>query len=337
MNKLFKPIIGITMGDASGIGPEVIVKALSKREIHNICRPIIIGDAKVIAMAKRFAKTPLEINAVDDVDKASFKFGILDVFDLKNVDLSEVEAGKVNKASGKAAVEFVEKAVELALKKEIHAIATAPLNKEAINLAGYHYQGHTEILAHLTKTRKYAMMLAAGPLRVIHVTTHISLREACKSIDKERVLDTIVLAHEALTAMGFTNPKIGVSGLNPHAGEGGLFGTEEIDHIKPAVKEARERGIDVRGPIPPDTVFLKAKEKTFDVVVAMYHDQGHIPIKLIGFEKGVNITLGLPIVRTSVDHGTAFDIVGKGVASPVSMIEAIKMAVDFARHRFGNA
>lgn len=336
MSQIFRPIIGITMGDAAGIGPEVIVKALAVREIYEICRPLVIGDVKAIARAVKATQVAVKLRVVDDVQEAMFEFGILDVLDLKNLDVSSIEVGTVNRASGRAAVEFVEKAVDLALNHEIHAIATAPLNKEAINLAGYHYQGHTEILAHLTKTRNYAMMLAAGSLRVIHVTTHVSLREACDLIDRKRVLNTIVLAYETLTIMGITDPRIAVAGLNPHAGESGLFGGEEQDHIAPAVQEAIARGINVQGPLPPDTVFLKATENAFDVVVAMYHDQGHIPVKLLGFDRGVNITLGLPIIRTSVDHGTAFDIAGTGVANPTSMMEAIKMAVDFARQRFGN-
>jgi 4-hydroxythreonine-4-phosphate dehydrogenase len=336
MSQTLRPIIGITMGDAAGIGPEVIVKALTMRETHEICRPLVIGNAKALTRAVKATGVAVKLRVVDDVQEAMFEFGVLDVLDLKNLDLPSIEVGTVNRASGRAAVEFVEKAVDLALNHEIHAIATAPLNKEAINLAGYHYQGHTEILAHLTKTRNYAMMLAAGSLRVIHVTTHVSLREACDLIDKERVLKTIVLAHETLTSMGITNPRIAVSGLNPHAGESGLFGGEELNHITPAVQEATALGINAQGPLPPDTVFLKAADNAFDVVIAMYHDQGHIPVKLLGFDRGVNITLGLPIIRTSVDHGTAFDIAGTGVANPTSMMEAIKMAVDFARHRFGN-
>ncbi len=336
MSQIFRPIIGITMGDAAGIGPEVIVKALAVREIYEICRPLVIGDVKAIARAVKATRAAVKLRVVDDIHEAMFEFGILDVLDLKNLDVPSIEVGTVNRASGRAAVEFVEKAVDLALNHDIHAIATAPLNKEAINLAGYHYQGHTEILAHLTNTRNYAMMLAAGNLRVIHVTTHVSLREACDLIDMERVLSIIVLAYDTLKTMGITDPRIAVSGLNPHAGESGLFGGEERDHIAPAVQEAIARGINVQGPLPPDTVFLKAAENAFDVVVAMYHDQGHIPVKLLGFDRGVNITLGLPIIRTSVDHGTAFDIAGTGVANPTSMMEAIKMAVDFARQRFGN-
>jgi len=336
MNQTFRPIIGITMGDAAGIGPEVVVKALAVPEIYEICRPLVIGDASALAQAVKATQAAVTLRAVDDVQDARFEVGTVDVLDLKNLDVPSIAMGAVNRATGKAAVEYVERAVNLAVRHEIHAIATAPLNKEAINLAGYHYQGHTEILADLTKTHNYAMMLAAGALRVIHVTTHVAMREACDLINRDRVLNTILLAHETLTAMGIPHPRIAVAGLNPHAGESGLFGREEQDHITPAIQEAVARGINAQGPLPPDTVFLKAAKTAFDIVVAMYHDQGHIPVKLLGFDSGVNITLGLPIIRTSVDHGTAFDIAGTGVANPTSMIEAIKTAVDFARHRFGN-
>lgn len=334
MNQPFRPIIGITMGDAAGIGPEVVVKALAVGEIYEICRPLVIGDAAVLAQAVKVTHAAVALREVDDVADARFEAGTADVLDLKNVDLASITMGAVNRATGRAAVEYVERAVDLAVRQQIHAIATAPLNKEAINLAGYHYQGHTEILADLTKTRDYAMMLAAGALRVIHVTTHVALRDACDVIDEDRVLTTILMAHETLTAMGIAHPRIAVAGLNPHAGESGLFGREEADAITPAVQAAAAKGIHVQGPLPPDTVFLRAARHAFDVVVAMYHDQGHIPVKLLGFDRGVNITLGLPIIRTSVDHGTAFDIAGTGVADPTSMIEAIKVAVDFARHRF---
>lgn len=332
MKHLFKPIIGITMGDAAGIGPEIIVKTLARAPIYETCRPLVIGDAETIIAASM--TEPLKVNIVDRVDHSLFKYGTIDVFKVKGIDLMDVEKGRVSRKAGKAAVEFLLEAIKLALNQEIHAIVTAPLNKEAINLAGYHYQGHTEILATKTQTAKYAMMLAAGTLKVIHVTTHVALREACDLITKTKILDTILLAHRALQALGFQQPHIAVAGLNPHAGESGLFGQEEVDHILPAVKEAQAKGVKVEGPSPPDTVFLKAMHGHYDIVVAMYHDQGHIPLKLVGFEKGVNVTLGLPIIRTSVDHGTAFDIAGQGKAKPDSMIEAIMMAIEFANKKF---
>ena len=332
-----KPIVGITMGDAAGIGPEIIAKALSLREIYETCRPVVIGDADVMREGIKVARVNLEINPIKELSEARFEHGIIDVLDLNNVRVKDLEAGKPQAMAGKASVEYIEKAVELALRGEIHAVATAPISKEAINMAGYKYAGHTELLAHLTGTRDYAMMLTAGPLKVIHVTTHVPLSEVSRMIKKERVLKTIRLAHQIMRKLGFSNPRIAVAGLNPHRGEGGLFGTEEIYEIKPAVEQARNEGINVEGPLPADTVFVKAKGGAYDAVVAMYHDQGHIPIKLLGLEwneerkewtmvSGVNITIGLPIIRTSVDHGTAFRKAGKGTANPQSMIEAITLA-----------
>ncbi len=334
MKNSFKPIIGITMGDAAGIGPEIIIKTLALPRIYETCCPIVIGDAQTLIVDSR--TEPLKVNVVDRVDRCLFHHGTVDVLKVKDIDLTGVEKGKVSPKAGKAAVEFLLKAITLACNQEIHAIVTAPINKEAINLAGYHYQGHTEILATKTNTLNYAMMLTAGTLRVIHVTTHVALQKACELITKTKILDTIELAHSALQTLGFQRPHIAVAGLNPHAGESGLFGREEIEHILPAVEEAKAKGIKVEGPAPPDTVFLKAMQGHYDIVVAMYHDQGHIPLKLLGFEKGVNVTLGLPIIRTSVDHGTAFDIAGLGKANPDSMIEAITMAAEFANKKFAH-
>lgn len=319
------------MGDAAGIGPEVIAKALSMREVYEICRPIVVGDADVMAEATKIAKVRLRINRIEQPDEAAFEYRTMDVLDLDNIDIDQLRLGEINRMAGRAAVEYVEKAVELALKGQIQAIATAPLNKEAMNTAGYDYPGHTEILAHLTQAKEYAMMLMAGPLKVVHVTTHVPLREACDLVTRESVLRTIVLAHRALRDLGIEKPRIAVAGLNPHAGEGGLFGKEEGDEIAPAIDSARGMGIDAEGPIPPDTVFYRAKRGEYDAVVAMYHDQGHIPVKLLGFEEGVNITIGLPIIRTSADHGTAFDIAGKGIASPKSLFKAIETAVKMAK------
>jgi len=332
---MFKPIIGITMGDAAGIGPEIIVKTLARPQIYETCCPLVIGDVNSINAESM--KRSLKANAVDSIESCLFHYGTIDVLKIKGIDLRGVKQGQVSRNAGKAAVEFLLEAINLALNQEIHAIVTAPLNKEAINLAGYHYQGHTEILAAKTHTSKYAMMLAAGNLKVIHVTTHVALRDACELITKTKVLDTILLAHNALQVLGLQQPHIAVAGLNPHAGESGLFGSEEVEHIYPAVQNAQKKGIKVEGPFPPDTVFLKAMQGQYDVVVAMYHDQGHIPLKLVGFEKGVNVTLGLPIIRTSVDHGTAFDIAGQDKASPDSLIEAIKIAIEFANKKFAQA
>ena len=328
-----KPIIAITMGDPSGIGPEIIAKALGDGKIYEICRPIVIGDARVMAAALKLVSPKLQVNPVDAIAQASFRLGIIDVLDLKNIDINSLQHGKVDRDSGRAAVEYVKEAIDLAIKGDVDAIATAPLNKEAMNMAGFPYPGHTEILAETTGSKNFAMMLLAGPLRVVHVTTHTSLHKACDSIKKERVATTIRLTDRTMKDLGIAKPRIAVAGLNPHAGEGGLFGTEELDEIAPAVKECSSEGIHAEGPFPPDTVFLRGKRGEFDAVVAMYHDQGHIPVKILGFEEGVNVTIGLPIIRTSVDHGTAFDIAWKGVADPRSMVEAIRVAVEMAKAR----
>jgi len=326
-----KPIIAITMGDPSGIGPEVIAKTLGEGRIYDICRPIVIGDAKIMAGAAKLAPKNLQVNSVEVIAQGGFRLGAIDVLDLKNIDIDSLQRGKVDRDSGRAAVEYVQRAIDLAIKGEVDGIATAPLNKEAMNLAGFSYPGHTEILAETTRSKNYAMMLLAGPLRVVHVTTHTSLRQACDRVKKERVATTIRLTDRAMKDLGIAKPRIAVAGLNPHAGEGGLFGTEDVDEIAPAVQECRSEGILAEGPFPPDTVFLRGKRGEFDAVVAMYHDQGHIPVKMLGFEEGVNVTIGLPIIRTSVDHGTAFDIAWKGVADPRSMVEAIRIAAEMAK------
>ncbi len=331
--KSIKPILGITMGDAAGVGPEIIDKALAKKEFYNIARPIVIGDASVIEDALKVAKVKVDINSVKDVSEAKYEHGTIEVIDLKNIRLSELKMGQVQAMAGEASVKYVEKAVEMALENKIDAIVTAPLNKEAMNLAGYDYAGHTEILAHLTKTKDYAMMLVAGHLRVIHVTTHVSMRDACELIKKDRVLTTIRLTNEVTKKMGVKAPKIAISGFNPHAGESGLFGNEEIKEITPAIESAKKNNMNVIGPMPPDTVFLRASRGEYDAVVAMYHDQGHIPVKMLGFESGINVTIGLPIIRTSVDHGTAYRRAGLrlGTGDPTSLEEAMKLAVQMAK------
>lgn len=339
------PIIGITMGDPSSIGPEISLKALSNSDIYEKCRPVIIGDSSVLEKAKNYVNLKnLEINSIKKISEAKFKLGVIDVYDLKLVDINNLKLGKVDKMSGNAAFEYVKKVIELAKNKEIDATVTNALNKEAINLAGHHYSGHTEIYAEFTKTKKYTMMLAHENLRVVHVSTHVSLKEACDRCKKERIYEVINIANEACKKLGIVNPKIGVAGLNPHCGENGLFGREEIEEISPAIEKAKKDGINVEGPIPPDTIFSKARGGWYDIVVAMYHDQGHIPLKVIGFvysqEKkkweavaGVNITLGLPIIRSSVDHGTAFDQAGTGQANELSLINAIEYAVKLANNK----
>ena len=341
-----KPVLGITMGDPSGIGPEISVKALGQAKVYEICRPLIIGDAGIMEKAVREAvkRKDIVIHPVSSVGECLFEPGTIDVFDLHNIEAAKLKIAIVNAASGEAAFSSVKKAIELALAGEIDATITNPLNKEALNLAGHHYAGHTEIYADLTGTKDYSMMLADGDLRVLHVSTHVSLREACVRVKKDRVLKVIELAHTTCGNLGISDPRVAVAGLNPHAGEGGLFGREEIEEIAPAIEAAKSKGINASGPIPPDTVFAKARGGMYDIVVAMYHDQGHIPLKTLGFQydrnsgkwqtiSGVNITLGLPIIRSSVDHGTAFDQAWQGSANESSLLSAIEYGVRLTMNR----
>lgn len=339
-----KPILGITMGDPASIGPEITVKALSDPAIYEKCSPIIIGDAAVMEAAVGIVGKNVKINAVSDVKEAKFEFGTIDVYDMKLVDMDKLERGVVSAMAGNAAFQYVKKVIELAMNHEVDATVTNALNKEAMNLAGHHYSGHTEIYAEYTGTKKYTMMLAHENLRVVHVSTHVSLREACDRVKKDRVLEVIRIADQACKELGIKEPKIGVAGLNPHSGENGMFGREEIEEITPAIEAAKGEGIIVDGPVPPDTVFSKARGGWYDIVVAMYHDQGHIPLKVVGFVynqaeqkwdavAGVNITLGLPIIRASVDHGTAFDQAGKGVANELSLINAMDYAIRMSEGR----
>lgn len=339
-----KPILGITMGDPASIGPEITVKALSDPAIYEKCSPIIIGDAAVMEAAVGIVGKNVKINAVSDVKEAKFEFGTIDVYDMKLVDMDKLECGVVSAMAGNAAFQYVKKVIELAMNHEVDATVTNALNKEAMNLAGHHYSGHTEIYAEYTGTKKYTMMLAHENLRVVHVSTHVSLREACDRVKKDRVLEVIRIADQACKELGIKEPKIGVAGLNPHSGENGMFGREEIEEITPAIEAAKGEGIIVDGPVPSDTVFSKARGGWYDIVVAMYHDQGHIPLKVVGFVynqaeqkwdavAGVNITLGLPIIRASVDHGTAFDQAGKGVANELSLINAMDYAIRMSEGR----
>ena len=341
---MLKPIIAITMGDPSGIGPEIIVKALQHESVYASCRPLVVGSADMIAHAAAILSSPLRVQAVSSVQEAGFAFGCIDVLNQDSVDMRTHRFGAVSAESGRAAYLAIEEAIRLAMANEVDATVTAPLNKEALHTAGYLFSGHTEIYAELTGTSRYSMMLAHGSLRVVHVSTHVSLLEACQRCTRERELEVIRLAHDTCRSMGIEHPRIAVAGLNPHAGENGLFGLEEIEAIRPAVEDAQALGIDVQGPLPADSLFSKARGGLYDIVVAQYHDQGHIPLKLIGFEMdpvsgkwksvaGVNITLGLPIIRTAVDHGTAFDQAGLGTATEESLLNAIEYAIDFARVR----
>jgi 4-hydroxythreonine-4-phosphate dehydrogenase len=329
----YKPIMGITMGDAAGIGPEIIMKALNDEQIYGQCRPFVIGDAKILERASQIVGTRLKVRSITHVDEAIFSHGVVDCVDL-NLLPEDLPFGIISDKAGNASFRYIEKAIRLAKMNEIDAIVTAPLNKEALHKGGHIYPGHTEILADLTDTDDYAMMLSAPNLKVIHVTTHMGIIDAVKAINPERVYKVLSLADKTLKTAGYDHPRIAVCGINPHAGENGLFGYgEEEEKVVPAVKKAIQEGMKVTGPLPADTLFFRAIRGDFDIVVAMYHDQGHGPIKVLGLEAGVNITVGLPIIRTSVDHGTAFDIAGKGIADELSLKEALRQAIELSPRR----
>ncbi|MGH3146966.1 MAG: 4-hydroxythreonine-4-phosphate dehydrogenase PdxA, partial [Rubrobacter sp.] len=308
-----------------GIGPEIIARAFADPDFHGENRALVIGDAGIMERAARLLDLPLRVNAAAEPERAAFERGTVDV--LAETDLpDDLPFGELDARAGDAAFRYVEKATELASAGRVAAIATAPLNKEAMHLAGHGYPGHTEILADLTGTKDYAMMLVTDELKVIHVSTHVSLRDAIDRARQERELAVIRLADESLRKLGVDRPRIAVAGLNPHAGENGLFGAEDAEQIAPAVAAAVDEGVDATGPWPPDTVLMRARRGEFDAVVVQYHDQGHIPVKLMGFDTGVNVTVGLPFFRTSVDHGTAFDIAGTGKAEPASLRAALDLA-----------
>ena len=352
-----RPIVAITMGDPAGNGPEITVKALSHESLYEKARPVVIGDARMIERAAAYTScSNLKVNPISGVEEAHCSYGTIDVIheDLVS-DPDSFPLGKVSAEGGRAAFLSVKKAIDLAMSGAVDATCTNALNKEAMNLAlgkwnglfsdGFtHFDGHTEIYAHYTGTKSYAMMLVHKDLRVSHVSTHCALREACDRVKKARVLEVIRLTDSALRSLGIDKPRIAVAGLNPHAGEHGLFGREEIDEIIPAIEEASAAGIGAVGPVPPDSVFSEALGGMYDAVVAMYHDQGHIPVKTVGFvydrEKqewkaveGVNVTLGLPIIRTSVDHGTGFALAGTGRSSELSLLNAIEFAAMLASGR----
>lgn len=363
-----KPILGITMGDPSGNGPEISIKALMDPTTYERCRPVIIGDTKCMEAALLTVKGAenLKVNTVEAVKDAKFEYGTIDVLDMNCVEIEKRLYRKDKKAlaetmspeeleaayrqsqtmCGEAAFQYVKKVIELALAGEVDATVTNALNKDHINMAGHHYSGHTEIYADYTNTPKYSMMLAHDGLRVVHVSTHVSLREACDRVKKERVLDVIRIANNACKALGIQEPKIGVAGLNPHCGENGMFGREEIEEIQPAIDAAMAEGICIpeKKPTPPDTIFSKALGGWYDICVVMYHDQGHIPLKVKGFVynkelkkwdavAGINVTLGLPIIRASVDHGTGEGHAGDGSANELSLVNAMDYAITLANNK----
>jgi 4-hydroxythreonine-4-phosphate dehydrogenase len=324
------PVIAVTMGDGCGIGPEVIVKALQSPEVRAMCRPVVIGDAARLRQAADICGLDLAIKVVNHPGEARFEPGTADVIDLAVLPPG-LPFGELSPIAGEGAYQYVRRAVELALTGEVQAICTAPLNKEALHAAGHKYPGHTELLAELSGVREVSMMLTTEKVRVIHVTTHIGLIDAVARIDGPLVYRTIERGYRTLVDAGITAPRIAVCGINPHAGENGLFGYgEEDSKIVPGIEQAQAEGIDAQGPLPADTIFFRAGRGDFDLVVAMYHDQGHGPVKILGLEAGVNITVGLPVIRTSVDHGTAFDIAGTGTADAGSMIEALRQATALA-------
>lgn len=351
-----RPILGISMGDPFGNGPEISVKALADKSVYERCRPLVVGDVSSMEYATKVAKKvsgiDLKIRPVKSASDAKFEFGTIDVLDMGLIKPSDIPGDPDNpapfglgatKLGGEAAYQYVVKVIHMALNKEVDATITNALSKEAINMAGHHYSGHTEIYADETKTKKYAMMLAHGDLRVVHVSTHVSLREACDRVKKDRVLECIRLANDACKKLGIKEPKIGVAGLNPHCGEDGMFGREEIEEIQPAIEQAMSEGINIpeKKSTPPDTVFSKALGGWYDIVVVMYHDQGHIPLKVKGFVynkeqhhweavAGINVTLGLPIIRASVDHGTGFGHAGNGGANALSLINAMDYGIRLA-------
>ena len=347
--------LAITMGDPGGVGPEIILKALNSSEVRNCCAPIVIGDAGIIEDTFNLLKLPLKIKILQSPVESRHRKDTIELIDpgrktissaaslhfpaLRRIRWGKEKGGqggifrgeifpksKPTTAGGEACVSYIRKAVELALNKQVDGIVTAPISKEALKMAGFAWPGHTEMLAGLTKTKDYAMMLVGGHLRVILVTIHTALKNVPGLITKQRVIKTIRLAKKACAMLKIRNPRIAVAGLNPHSGEAGIFGDEEIKKIIPAIKSVAKEGIPVSGPYPPDTIFHKAYKGEVDIIVCMYHDQGLIPLKMIAFDTGVNVTVGLPFVRTSPDHGTAYDIAWRGAANPSSMIEAIKLA-----------
>ncbi len=325
-----KPVIGIPMGDPAGIGPEIILKALAEDKIYDICTPVVIGSVNVLNKIEQVIKTGLKFKKASKVSDIKCIFGTVNVIDLNNINADYLEWGKINGSAGKAAYEYIVKAAELGMSGEINAIATTPINKESIKAGKVNFIGHTEMLAHLSGTEDPLTMFQVRNMRVFFLSRHLSLRDACDAVKKEKVKEYIKRSLEALKRLGINEPLLAIAGLNPHNGEHGMFGDEEVREISPAVEECAAEGLNVIGPIPGDSVFAMALKGRYDGVLSMYHDQGHIATKTVDFERTISLTIGMPFLRTSVDHGTAFDIAGKGIASGVSMYEAIRLAAEYA-------
>ena len=325
-----KPAIAITMGDPCGIGPEVVVKAMADPRVYETCRPLVVGNVYAMEQAVSLTGATMTVKEATDPTQSGMEPGVIDVVDIHNLNPEDITVGEINPTCGKAAMEWVTRAGELAMEGVVDALATAPLNKEAASLAGYKSIGHMELLQDLSNTKLVATMLMAKNLRVVHLSTHRSLSLACELVKKDRILDYLRLTHESFVRYGFEKPRIGTAALNPHGSDGGLLGDEERLEITPAIEAAQSEGIEATGPVPADIVFHQAIQGQYDAVLCMYHDQGHIPVKVYGFEESITANLGLPFVRTSVDHGTAFDIAGQGIASHESMLESIRLAVALA-------
>lgn len=325
-----KPVIGIPMGDPAGIGPEIILKALSEKNIYNICIPVVVGNAGVLDKIEKVIKSGLKLNKIENTEQSLAKPGIVDIIDIDNIDAGSLEWGAVNGSAGKAAYEYIVKSALLGMSGQVDAIATTPINKESIKAAKIEFIGHTEMLAHLSNTNDPLTMFQVRNMRVFFLSRHMSLRAACDAVKKDKVADYIIRSIDALKNLGISNPLLAVAGLNPHNGEHGMFGDEEVNEISPAVLDCISKGYNAIGPIPGDSVFAMALKGKFDGVLSMYHDQGHIATKTLDFEKTISLTIGMPFLRTSVDHGTAFDIAGKGIASGISMYEAIRLAAEYA-------
>lgn len=325
-----KPLVAIPIGDVAGVGPEITVKALALKEIFDAARCVVVGDKKIIENAVKITGTNLRVNVIDEPENGDYSEGVVNVIDLNNIDMDKFEFGKVQGMCGKAAYEYIEKSVQLANDRKVDAVATTPINKEALRAGGINFIGHTEIFGALTNTPDPLTMFEVRGLRVFFLTRHVSLRQACDMIKKDRIIDYVVRCTEALKRLGVTEGTMAIAGLNPHSGEHGLFGNEEVEEVMPAIEELKKMGYDVAGPIGADSVFYLALKGKFNSVLSLYHDQGHIATKTLDFERTIAITGGMPILRTSVDHGTAFDIAGKNIVSEVSMAEAILLAAKYS-------
>ena len=325
-----KPIIAVTMGDPAGIGPEIVVKSIADKATFDIARCIVVGDKKVMAKAIEIVGSDLKINTVDIPADGDYSYGVLNMIDLDNIDMSRFEYGKINAMCGQAAFDYIKKSIEITMDKQADAVATTPINKESLHAAEVDFIGHTEIFGALTGTDDPLTMFETNGLRVFFLTRHKSLRDMLDDIKKDRIIDYVERCTDALRRLGVKEGTMAVAGLNPHSGEHGLFGWEEVKEIAPAVEELKERGFNVAGPVPADSVFHQAAQGRFNSVLSLYHDQGHIATKTLDFDRTISITNGMPILRTSVDHGTAFDIAGKGIAGAVSMEEAIRLAAKYA-------